>query len=149
MKPSKIEVIKAKKAHLLLPGFRAIMLFGILYCRKKSDIDSINKVDEIDSTLKSHETIHVRQAEDCKNSWFIYYMRYVWQWICNLPLIFIDSHAPYRFTPFEIEAYTYQSNWEYCKGKCDAWRRFRKLSIKEKKAYAKEYYRTHKWPIKG
>ena len=147
MKPNKIKIIRAKKAWFLLPGFRAIMLFGTLYCAKKHDVESINEKDIIDSRLKSHETIHVRQAENCNNSWFKYYMKYIWQWICNLPLIFIDSHAPYKFTPFEIEAYTYQDNWDYCKGRCDAWRTFNKLSLKQKKAYAKKYYKEKKWPI--
>ena len=148
MKPSEIKTVKAKKAHFLLPGFRALMFLGTLYCRKKSDIDMINKSDAIDSQLKCHETIHVRQAENCKDSWVRYYAIYIWQWVCNLPLIFVDSHAPYKFTPFEIEAYTYQDGMTYPNGECDAWRKFKKLSMKERKEYAKKYYSTRRWPIK-
>ena len=148
MKPSEIKVIKTKKTCFLLPGFRAFMFFGTLYCRKKDDIEVINRSHMIDSQLECHETIHIRQAEDCNDSWFRYYMLYIWQWICNLPLIFINPHAPYKFIPFEIEAYTYQNDINHPYGKCDAWRKYKKMPMKEKKEHAKKYYNTRKWTIK-
>lgn len=139
-KPSKIKTVSAKKAFLLPSSFAAITLFGVVYCKSKAKADKINESDRIDSQLESHETIHVRQAESTKNSWLLFYLIYIWQWIKNLQLIFIDSHAPYKFMPFELEAYRYQDNWDYCFGKCEKWKEYNKLKLKEKYYLAKKYY---------
>ena len=117
-KPSSIKVIKATCPKIwLLPGFRAITFFGRIYTKTKADMCSINLNDNIDSNFKCHETIHVRQAEDTHNSWFLFYILYIWQWICNLPLITIHKRAPYRLISFEMEAF-----------------------FKEKRKIAKRYY---------
>jgi len=139
-KPSKIKCVSAKKGWFLLPFFSAITLFGVIYCKSQKRVDEINKSDNIDSQLESHETIHVRQAESTKDSWFVYYTKYIWQWIRNLPLITIHLFAPYMFIAFELEAYRYQGNFSYCLGKCENWKKYNKLSLKQKKELAKEYY---------
>ena len=142
-KPSKIEVVTAKKAFLLPSAFRAITLFGVVYCQRESDIKLINQTDEIDSILKSHETIHVRQAESMKDSWFFFYIRYVWEWIKNFPLIFVNINAPYMFMPIEMEAYLKQDNWKYAtNGAVTKWKELEKLTLKEKRNMAKEYYKS-------
>lgn len=142
MKPSKIKTLKAKKAWFLLSHFQAITWKGIAYCHSKTKVDDINASDKIDSQLKSHETIHIRQAESTHDSWFRFYIRYIWEQILNFPLIFINIYAPYKFTPMEIEAYLNQDNWDYCKhGATYQWKEFEKiLTLKEKREMAKEYY---------
>lgn len=147
MKPSKIKSVSAKKAWFLLPNYKAFTWKGVVYCKKKNDVISINLSDEIDSQLKSHETIHVRQAESTKDSWFKFYARYVWDWIRNLPLVFVNVNAPYKFTPMELEAYLNQDNWYYSThGAVSQWKEFEKLSLKEKKELAKEYYNSKPRP---
>ena len=141
MKPSKIKSIKAKIAWFLPSKISALTWKGIAYCSNEENVKLINKTDKIDSRLKSHETIHLRQAQSTKDSWFLFYVRYIWEWICNLPLIFINVYAPYKFMPMEIEAYLNQNNWEYCT--YDAtyqWKEFEKLTLKKKRELAKEYY---------
>lgn len=140
MRPSKIKFVTAKKAWLMMPNFEAITLFGVVFCASKRLADSINMTDYVDSFLESHETIHVRQAESTSDSWFIYYLKYIWQWICNLPLIFINLYAPYRFIPFELEAFANQNDLKYCEGKCEQWKKFNKLTLKQKRELAKKYY---------
>ncbi len=137
MKPSKIKSVSGKKAWFLLPNFEAITLCGVVYCSSRARADKINESDKIDSQLESHETIHVRQAESTKDSWFIYYMKYIWQWICNFPLIFVNLYAPYKFMPFELEAYRYQDEWDYCLGKCEKWKAYKTLTLKQKRSLAK------------
>lgn len=147
MKPSKIKSLTAKKAWFLLPSFRAITWKGVAYCNDKLDVKTINLTEGINCRLKSHETIHVRQAESTDDSWLKFYVRYVWEWILNLPLIFIDMFAPYKFMPFEIEAYINQDNWDYCKhGAVYQWKEFEKLTLKEKRELAKEYYNSKPKP---
>jgi hypothetical protein len=139
-KPSKIKCVSAKKAWLLFSGFVAITLFGVVYCKSQSRVDEINKSENIDSQLESHETIHVRQAESTKDSWLLYYLKYIWQWIINFPLIFVNTYAPYKFMPFELEAYANQDDWNYCLGKCENWKVYKKLTLKQKRQFAKDYY---------
>ena len=142
-RPSKIKVVTAKKAWLLFSGFAAITLFGVVYCKSQSRVDEINKTENIDSQLESHETIHVRQAESTHDSWLLYYLKYIWQWLLNFPLIFINIYAPYKFIAFELEAYRYQNDWNYCLNKCEKWKEYNTLSLKQKRSLAKEYY-SHK-----
>lgn len=142
MKPSEIKTVTAKKTVFLLPHFRALTWKGTVYCKYKSDVDSINKHDYIDSTLKSHETIHVRQAESMKDSWFRFYLKYIIEWICNLPLVFVNLYAPYRFMPIEMEAYQNEKNWKYAtNGAVCGWKELEKLTLKEKWKLAKKHYK--------
>ena len=139
-RPSKIKVVTAKKAWLLFSGFAAITLFGVVYCKSQSRVDEINKTENIDSQLESHETIHVRQAESTHDSWLLYYLKYIWQWIKNFPLLFVNVSAPYKFISFELEAHRHQDDWDYCVGKCERWKKYGKLNLREKRILAKDYY---------
>lgn len=147
MKPSKFITVIGRKAWFLLPNFSALTWKGYAYCKTREDAYKINSSDKIDSKLESHETIHIRQAESMNDSWFNFYLRYVWEYICNLPLIFINLYAPYMFMPIEMEAYLNQDNWDYCmNGATYQWKEFEKLTLKEKRAMAKEYYHSHPKP---
>lgn len=140
-KPSKIKTVSGKKAWLMMPNFSAITLFGVVYCKSKSMADKINETDKVDSRLESHETIHVRQAESTSDSWLFFYAKYLWQWFKNLPLIFVNLYAPYKFMAFELEAYRYQDDWDYCLKVCDGWKAYNKLKLKDKRKVAKQYYK--------
>ena len=140
MRPSKIKVTKAKKALFLFPGFRALTWKGIVYCKDKFDVNLINSVDAITSDFESHETLHIRQAESTKDSWFVYYTLYLWQWFCNFPLFFVGWRMPYNFIPFELEAFTNETNHDYpMHGPVYQWKEFKKLTMKQKFAFAKGY----------
>ena len=139
MKPSKIKSIKAKRTRLLPNGFRAITWFGKIYCKYQSDVELINETSEINSILKCHELIHVKQAESCSDSWFWFYVKYILFYIKNLPLIFINKYAPYYFIPFELEAYAYESFYYYPSFRCVNWKLFDKLTLKKKIKFAKEF----------
>ena len=141
MKPSKFITVKGRKAWFLLHGFSALTWKGYAYCKTQKEADKINSTDKIDSRLESHETIHIRQAESTHDSWFLFYTRYVWEYICNLPLIFINVYAPYKFMPFEIEAYLNQDEWDYCMhGATYQWKDFEKMGMKARYKLAKKYY---------
>ncbi len=142
MKPSKIGILKAKKTWLLFSNFKGIMWMGTLYCREQKYVDEINKSDKINSTFKSHETIHVRQAQSMNDSWFKFYLNYCFQWLKNLPLLVININAPYLLIPTEIEAYFNQKNWSYAENISPVfeWKKYQELSLKEKKQIAKAYY---------
>ena len=144
MKPSKVDNLKAKRTWMLSSSFKGITWMGVVYCKKQEYIDQINKSDKIDSNFKSHETIHLRQAQSMKDSWFRFYMNYCWQWLKNLPLLTINSHAPYMLIPTEIEAYLNQNNWKYAEKNAPVhqWKEFQKLKLKEKREIAKKFFKS-------
>ena len=145
-KPKNTTKIIAKINKFLCPsGFSAITLFGIIYVRTEAYLEKINKTDGIDSLLENHEMIHVKQAVSTHNSWFLFYLLYIWQWLMNLPMIFIDLHAPYKFIAFELEAYANEANIGYQKEIVDGanlWKEFNKLTFLEKWKLAKQYYKS-------
>ena len=73
-KPSQIKSVRGKIAHLLPSHFRAITLFGTVYCQSEFDVKNLNATEDIDTPFKNHETIHVRQAEGMSDSWFKFYL---------------------------------------------------------------------------
>ena len=142
MKPSKFITVRGRKDLFLFSGFSALTWKGYAYCRTQKDADKINNTDKIDSKIESHETIHIRQAESMHDSWFRFYLRYVWEYICNLPMIFLNVYAPYMFMPIEMEAYLNQDNWDYCMhGAVYQWKDFEKLGFKKRYKLAKKYYK--------
>ena len=88
MKPSKFVTVRGKKAWFLPPNFSCLTWKGYAYCKTQAAADKINETDKIDSQLESHETIHIRQAQSTKDSWFRYYLRYGWG--TNLSSLFIE-----------------------------------------------------------
>ena len=142
-KPSKITSIKAKKNIFLCPPyFGAITLMGIIYVRDKRLLERFNQTGGIDSSVESHEMIHVKQAVSTKDSWLMYYILYLWQWLCNLPLIIRGALMPYYFIAFELEAYINDVDWNYIvvnKDGCTMWKKLKKLTLSEKMKLAKEY----------
>ena len=145
-KPSEILTIKAKRTFLLLPMFRAITIFGTIYCNRKKDVEILNATDSINLPLKCHETIHIKQAESTNDSWLKFYLLYLWQWICNLPLMWHGLLMPYRFIEFELEAYSNEDDYSYPnKGKAEQWRKFKKLSLKDKMELASRYKKVKRF----
>lgn len=140
MKPSTIKTVRAKKAFLLFPGFRGLTWKGVVYCRNKYDINMINATDTITSDFECHETLHVRQAEYTNDSWLVFYTMYLWQWICNFPLFIAGWMVPYKFIPFELEAFANEENHDYpTHGPVSQWEKYNELTIKQKLAFARDY----------
>ena len=143
MKPSKINVLKAKKAFFLFSGFRALTWKGVVYCKRESDVALINSNDKITTDFESHEMIHVKQAESTNDSWFKFYFLYVWYWILNFPLFIQGIMMPYYFIPFELEAYNNEINWGYSSnGAVYQWKDFNSLTLKQKYNLAKGFKKT-------
>lgn len=145
MKPSEINSIKAKKTIFLLPSFSAIMWCGKIYCRSTNRIEKINSTDEIDSTLKCHEMIHIRQAQAMNDSWIRFYWNYIISYIKNIPLITINSKAPYLLLPVEIEAYINENNFKYVEKNQPVygWKKYQKLTLKDKREIARELFKEN------
>lgn len=148
--PKNTKEIKAKLNKFLCPyGFAAITLFGIIYVRKKEYLWKINRTNKIDSILENHEMIHIRQAWGTKNSWFIFYLLYIWQWICNLPLFIFGLKMPYRFIEFELEATCNELNFSYnTENPTYGWKKYKKLTFCDKWKMAKEFKKSKSFYFK-
>ena len=145
MRPSKINVLKAKKALFLFPGFRALTWKGVAYCKDAYDVNLINAQDTINSNFEAHEMTHVKQAESTCNSWFCFYALYLWYWVLNFPLFIYGKFMPYYFIPFELEAMNNEINWKYpTNGGVYQWKKFKQLSLKSKLKLAKQYKKDYK-----
>lgn len=83
-------------------GFKAINVCGILFVREDAYID--------EKTM-NHESIHTAQMKELLFVFF--YVLYIVEWIIRL---LIQGNA-YRNISFEKEAYRYQDNKEYLKGR--------------------------------
>jgi hypothetical protein len=79
-------------------GFKAIMLFGVIFARKSAC--------PLDAVTVNHEAIHRVQSKDC-GGWAPFYIRYLW--LC--------VKYGYRNNPFEREAYDNDRNMDYLKSR--------------------------------
>ena len=118
----------------LRKGYEGLTFFGTILTPTQELADRFNNGS---SALKVHEMIHLRQAQACGDSWLRFYLLYIWYWLralpgCRrLPL----RHAAYLLNPFEIEAYTRMYDPDYlnrCKGGAEEWRRYAKMTLKER-----------------
>lgn len=80
------------------PSFKAINLFGILFARTGSNIDS--------KTI-NHESIHTVQMKEML--YIFFYIWYVLEWFVRL---FMKGNA-YKNISFEREAYGNERNYNY------------------------------------
>lgn len=139
--PKETTKIVAKYNKFLCPaGFKAITLFGTIYTRNKCVEKNLN--NGVDIRTINHEMTHVKQALGLKNSWFLFYLLYIFQWICNLPLLIVNLYAPYKFISFELESYAneyYSDYQDEIKNGAFQWKRFNKLSLREKYLLAKQF----------
>ena len=90
------------------PGYRAMMLFGVIFARKKAY--------PLSEYTINHEAIHREQARDC-GGYIPYYIVYIWHWI----------RRGYRQNPFEREAYDNVADLDYLQNRTPkAWKKYKK-----------------------
>lgn len=95
-----LEVVEMK--YFPITGFSAMSWCGKLIVRSK------NKVDE---TLKTHETIHLKQAQ-AVGSWLIFYLLYFKEWLLGNPFKKPYMSAYYTIC-YEMESYANEDDNEY------------------------------------
>ena len=83
----------------------------------------------------NHELIHVKQSISTNNSWWKFYLLYIWEWFKANPL-FNGFKFAYKMNPFELEAYANENDLEYNivnKDGAIQWKQFKTISIKQRK----------------
>lgn len=130
-RPDSIADMRAvKDAFWLRPGYEALTFFGTILTASEQEA---HKMNNIGGTLKNHEMIHLRQAQDAGNSWLLFYLRYGWYYLRALPLNLKMKNAAYWLNPFEIEAYRHQNDFMYLTHhKAEEWRHWAKMKPKDR-----------------
>ena len=82
-------------------GYKAVNLFGILFCRKNAVLDEETLV---------HEGIHTKQMVEML--FIIYYLWYGLEYLVRL-IGCRNSHTAYRKVSFEQEAYSHEKDKGY------------------------------------
>ena len=98
--PDTLEYVEM--SHVLWPGYGAMMWCGMIIIRPGYTVRD---------TTWTHEGIHLQQAKFFK-SWWRFYGRYLWQWICNL-LVTFSTNAAYFLIDVEKQAYGNEWNEYY------------------------------------
>ena len=122
-------------------GYEAMTFFGTIVAA--SD-DEARLVDLDNSSLRRHETIHLRQAQSTHDSWLLFYLLYFWYILRALPQNRRMKNAAYRINPFELEAYLHMDDPDYleqCREKgANEWRIYARMSPRER---LEKFYKRH------
>lgn len=95
-----LEIITMK--HFPFNGFNAMSWCGKIITRN---------LEYLDDTTIRHETTHLKQAQQY-NSWFAYYLSYLFEWLKGNPFKKPYISAYYTI-PFEVEAYANENHIHY------------------------------------
>lgn len=143
-KPS--EVTEAKVVfNKFLPfgSFLAFAFFGRVFVKNKDkekweEYEKSGKAE----TIKYHELIHIkRQAQNSRNSWLLFYLRYIWQFLRNSPVRGMDY--AYYMTPYELEAYGNEDDPDYIekhKDSKDEHKKYKIDSVSRKDSWFNTWY---------
>ena len=137
VRPSKITDMPAVvNTFWLRKGYEGLTFFGHILAPTQELADRFN--GSADRALKNHEMIHLRQAQSCGDSWLRFYLLYIWYWLTGLRMNRKMKHAAYLLNPFEMEAYARMHDLDYLKGPATEWRKYAKMSLKDRiKLYQK------------
>lgn len=132
-RPKQIQFLSVEVNDIICPkGYQAITLFGTVFTHDENTARELNTAH---SKLMNHEHIHLRQAQDTHNSWWIFYSMYAWYYLIALPYNIKLKHAAYLLNPFEIEAYTNMQNIKYLEQDyhtTNNWRIYSRMSLRQR-----------------
>ena len=152
-RPSRVDNMTAVlDGFWLRRNYQALTFFGFIVCRTEDVVRRLNEgVSQGEVTpgkdkgadsqgyayavMKNHETIHLRQAQACHNSWLCFYLLYIWYYLRALPQNRQLKNAAYVLNPFEMEAYEHERDFDYLadkQGGTNGWRDYARLSPRER-----------------
>ena len=136
VRPSKVVDMPAVvNSFWMRKGFEGLTFFGQIL----TPSEDTARLFKISPAMKNHEMIHLRQAQSCGDSWLRFYLLYIWYWLRALGMNRKMKHAAYLLNPFEMEAYARMHDLDYLKGPATEWRRYAKMSLKERLKLYKKY----------
>ena len=140
-RPSRVEEMKAVADGFWLgKNYEALTFFGYIVVHSKEEAERINATSSKNDSTKRHEMIHLRQAQSLHNSWFLFYVRYIWYYVRAIPQNKYNRNAAYYLNPFEMEAYEHMYEQDYlekCKNGANGWRAYAKMKPRERRKMSK------------
>lgn len=140
-RPSRVTEMKTVKESFWLRGsYAALTFFGYIVVHSQEEADQLNARTSANSSLIRHETIHLRQAQSTHDSWFCFYLLYIWYYLRALPQNRYMKNAAYYLNPFEMEAYEHMYEKDYlakCSKGANGWRAYAKMKPSERRQIAK------------
>lgn len=118
-----------KDAFWLRRGYAAMTFFGFIVTASQREADRINGAM---TDLKRHELIHLRQAQSTGDSWFRFYLLYIWYYLRALPQNRRMKNAAYWLNPFEMEAYAHMYDEGYEQHEATEWRQWARMKPRER-----------------
>ncbi len=113
-------------------GYDGLTFFGNIITHTQKEATALNTHWD---AMKNHEMIHLYQARSTNDSWWYFYMLYIWYWFRGCCSFIPLKNAGYLLNPFELEAYNEMYNLHYLdhkKSGTNEWRRYAKMSLKER-----------------
>ncbi len=136
-RPSRVTEMKAVCENFWLSSnYTAMTFFGHIVVHSIKEAEQLNGHALDMSSLKRHETIHLRQAQSTHNSWFCFYTLYIWYYLRALPQNRYMHNAAYYLNPFEMEAYRHMYEHDYlekCANGANEWRVYAKMKPSERR----------------
>ncbi len=134
-KPSDIdELVLLPMKHFPFKGSNVMMWCGRLIYRKKREAAMSRYIGtSAGLRLKTHETIHLKQAQ-VAGSWVKYYWRYFVEWLKGNPFCKPRESAYYTIS-FEMSAYANENNPDYAKNYDGSKLKLYKLDGNRKRLY--------------
>ena len=78
VRPSKVQDMPAVvNSFWMRKGFEGLTFFGHILTPSQAEADLFGHHQE----MKNHEMIHLRQAQSCGDSWWRFYLLYIWYWL--------------------------------------------------------------------
>lgn len=151
MKPNEVKSPKIIFSNFFPIGKFAMMWKGNIRIKEKDkELWEMKENTIYGKEFINHENIHIKQAVSTQNSWFNYYFKYIILYLKNLPIIF-GFQFPYKFNAFELEAYANEDKLNYLndKEKCEGWKLYNTLTLKQKRQYWKLFKEIRKNKIIG
>ena len=100
-RPSRVEEMKAVADGFWLgKNYEALTFFGYIVVHSKEEAERINATSSKNDSTKRHEMIHLRQAQSLHNSWFLFYVRYIWYYVRAIPQNNYNRNAAYYLNPY-------------------------------------------------
>lgn len=113
----------------LRKGYDALTFFGTIVTATK---EAAQEMGRKGNELKTHEMIHLRQAQSTHDSWLCFYALYIWYYLRALPQNRHMRNAAYRLNPFEMEAYENMYDPDYANHEANGWRRYARMKPSER-----------------
>lgn len=142
-KPKEITDIEIKWNNFIpFSGYLAITFFGKMWMRNSNKSKWERYINNGQAKyVINHEMIHVKQAVSTNNSWWKFYLLYIWYWLKANPL-FRGFTFAYKMNPFELEAYANEKDLFYIgthTSGANRWKTYKEVSVKQRKQYWENY----------